>query len=218
MSLQVARWNKEEGLRAALVGELPLADWARHGSGAPWSQFADAARRPQAHDRAGAVGVLERIAATPGLESRHYLEAWFALRQLGLTPRPEIADRLYGVVVEVGLSSGVDLLGIYADHTARYINNGGGVVVWDHPDTSLDRAIDEVFGAATAMLSSAQPEETQAPPPEVNQARLDLLTPGGVRVLVRSLSNVAGDAAAGPVFSAATSVMLLLLDKVPEAG
>src|SRR5205807_133590 len=88
-----------------------------------------------------AVDFWKQILAAPKLESRHYLQAWHFLRQHGSRPREEFAKTVLGVVVEVGMPEGLDLLAAYLDRSARYFNYSGRAVVWDHPDTSLDNYI-----------------------------------------------------------------------------
>jgi hypothetical protein len=67
-------------VRETLFGDLPLAGWAGDGNGEPWASFATAARQLAERDRDGAVRTLRSIVARDGLESRHALGAWQALR------------------------------------------------------------------------------------------------------------------------------------------
>lgn len=79
-------------MRETLFGDLPLQTWGGKGGDAePWNHFASAAASVQRGDPAGARQALQRVLALPGLESRHYLQAWDALRALGValpSPRP----------------------------------------------------------------------------------------------------------------------------------
>jgi hypothetical protein len=58
--------------------------------------------------RDAAVRALEAVVVRPGLESRHYLEAWQALRQSGVTPPSKEAKHVYGIIVDVPVKSGFD--------------------------------------------------------------------------------------------------------------
>lgn len=109
-------------LQDALFGDRPLTDWIGDATGEPWVRFADAAARLARSDNDGAERALLSITTTPGLEPRHYLQAWHALRSLGQAPPGEIAKQLLGVVLEVSLPNGIDILAVYDDHTARYLN------------------------------------------------------------------------------------------------
>ena len=146
----------------------------------PWITFAaapDAGHRPDfRRDR-----FVVRIAVMPGLESRHYAGHGISSAPLGVQPSPEIAKTMLGVVVEVGMQSGVDLLAAYPDHTARYFNFSGRAVVWEHPDTSLDGFIDAVLSAATPILQAINPwPNPRLAPPNTGFARINLLSPAGL--------------------------------------
>lgn len=90
----------------------------------------------------------------PDLESRHYLEAWHCLRSLGEIPTDQESTRLLGVVVEVGMAKGVDLVAGYSDHHARYYNHSGAGVVWERPTAQLDSTIDNVLKAGAITLAA----------------------------------------------------------------
>src|SRR5262249_11452302 len=136
-------------LRDLLFGDRPLSEWARDGEarGEPWARFARAQAALDRGDTTAASELLLEITRTEGLEPRHHLEAWHALRALGVSPPEERGKDVLGVVVEVGLELGLDILAVYRDHSARYYNQAGGGEVWERPDDSLDRAIDLVLEA-----------------------------------------------------------------------
>jgi hypothetical protein len=92
--------------RDFLFGDMPFTQWPNSSAKQehePWQSFVEARGQFNAGNRTEAVSVLRQILLIPNLESRHYLQAWHFLRQLGETPSNEEAKRLYGVVVEVGL-------------------------------------------------------------------------------------------------------------------
>lgn len=195
-------------IRDVLFGDVPLARWAHGETGAvPWSLFTEAQRRIEAGDLAGAKETLRGILATPGVESRHSLQAWHELRKLGVDPGPE-ARHLLGVVVEVALEGGLDLLAAYADHSARYINYSGGGVVWERPDASLDRAVDDLLAAAALILERIGPWEGPRPePPPVGHARINMLAPEGLFFGEGPLEALSSDALGAPAMNAAVRLM-----------
>jgi hypothetical protein len=205
-------------IRDALFGDVSLATWA-HGetSVEPWARFTDVQRRLEAGDTAGAATVLQQILAMPDLESRHSLQAWHELRGLGVEPGAE-AKTLLGVVVEVALDEGLDLVAAYADHSARYINYSGAAVVWERADRSLDRAIDDLLAAAGVILEQIGPWEGPRPePPPSGQARLCMLAPGGLFFGQAPLQALMTDSLAGPAMTAATRLMQALIEKAEAA-
>lgn len=147
-------------IRDTLFGDLPLDAWPPPESGAtafPWSTFARSRTKIGEGDVNCAIQAWHEILQHPGLESRHYLQAWHCLRQHGEQPADGEAKQVLGVVVEVTFENGLDLLASYRDHSARYYNYSGAGVVWEHPDTTLDTDIDRLLAAAAATVSKIGP-------------------------------------------------------------
>jgi hypothetical protein len=76
-----------------------------------------------------------------------------------------------GVVVEVSMSEGLDILAAYADHSARYFNYSSAAIIWEHPDTSLDGPIDQLFEAANRILAQVGVWERPRPPAPANPGK-----------------------------------------------
>ncbi len=145
-------WRKEKpkplttAIRETLFGDMPLSGWASftaQTTSEPWSSFERARRFIESRDTQSATTALQAILEIPGLESRHYLQAYHFLADLGVTPIRELSKNVLGVVVEVGMKVGPDLIAGYTDHHARYYNYSGAGVVWERPDGALDTTIDE---------------------------------------------------------------------------
>ncbi|MBA3768464.1 MAG: hypothetical protein H0W99_16085 [Acidobacteria bacterium] len=113
-------------IRDTLFGDLPFSEWPGESStpaqDEPWLSFVKARQLIEMGDNSKGEEILRRILSMHGLESRHYLQAWHFLRELGAQPVAGEAKRLYGVVVEAALESGLDIVAAYADGTARYFN------------------------------------------------------------------------------------------------
>jgi hypothetical protein len=200
--------STESGLRDTLFGDRPLAAWTGDGTGEPWARFADAAERVARGDSHGAVAALASITARRGLESRHYLQAWNALRALGQSPPPADAKHLFGVVIEVTLPHGSDVLAVYDDHSARYLNARGGATIWDRPSAQLDTLIDQLLAAGRIVVARIGPWTGERPgPPPKNQARITLLTPSGPHFGEGPLPVLERDPLAGPVLAAGAALV-----------
>lgn len=79
------------------------------------------------------------------------------------------------------MAEGLDLLAAYQGHHARYYNFSGRGVVWERPDDRLDAVIDEVLAAGASIVEHIGPCEGERPePPAGGDARLSMLTPGGL--------------------------------------
>jgi hypothetical protein len=204
-------------MRELLFGDVPLDRWPERDDLAsePWRSFIEARRAFGAGDRAGAIARWRRVLELPDLESRQVLQAWNALRLGGVGPPAEVARQLEGVVVEVGLEGGVDLVAAYTDRSARYVNFSGAAVVWEHPDESVDAEIDALLEAGRPVVAATGPWDRPRPGPPANgQVRLNLLTPGGLHFGQGSYRDLAADALGGPVVAAALRLMQALIARV----
>jgi hypothetical protein len=196
-------------LRDTLFGDQSLSDWASHSeNGEPWLSFARARDAVNSGDQQGSIAVLKQVVVTPHLESRHYLQAWHWLREFGERPSPDTAKDILGVVVEVSLPKGLDLLAAYRDHHARYYNFSGAGVVWEHPNDSLDSRIDELLGEAANLAAGIGPWDKARPPaPPAGQARINILTPSGLHFGQGPINSLAEDKRGGKLFQLCTVFM-----------
>jgi hypothetical protein len=215
-------WFKKEKppeMRDLLFGDLPFDQWPRETTAAaePWRSFVEARTRLKAGDKTEAIRILRGIQASVGLESRHYLQAWHFLRELGVQPDAEQAKRLYGVIVEVGMDKGVDILVAYADYNARYFNYTGAAIIWERPDSSLDQTIGSLLEAGRTVVQQIGPWENARPPvPGNGSVRINLLTPSGLHFGQGAFEVLAKDPMGGPVIGLATQLMQELIAKSAE--
>jgi hypothetical protein len=202
-------------IRDLLFGDLPAESWPVDTSNsphAPWKLFVSARTFAAAGDNENAKQKLREVLALTGLESRHYLQAWHFLRELGEQPLPREAKNLYGVVVEVALDEGVDVVAAYADHSARYFNYSGAAIVWDRPNGSLDGVIDALLSAGKTVAEQIGPWDGPRPAaPPTGQARISLLVPAGLHFGQGPYQALAADPMGGPVLGAALTLMQSLI-------
>ncbi len=201
-------------IRDALFGDMPLEAWAGDGSEAPWSHFATAKKHLDAGEKDDAIAALKQVLSTPSLEPRHYLQAWHFLRPLGISPDATESRRILGVVVEVPVEHGLDIVAAYPDHSARYFNFSGAGVIWEHPDSSLDPAIDRLLTTGQTVVEQIGPWDGPRPgPPPKNHIRLSFLTAGGLCFGQGPFADLAADPKGGAVITAATELMQALMAK-----
>jgi len=215
-------WFKKEkprsgvGIRDTLFGDMPVSEWPGDGdmNTEPWGLFVQARQYLDKRDKNSAIKIWKTITDTPGLESRHYLQAWHFLRQNDFNPPPEKAKTVYGVVVEVALKGGADILAAYTDHTARYLNYSGAGVIWEHPDTSLDSEIEALLKAGQAVANVIGPWEQARPPaPQGDNVRLNMLTPSGLHFGYGSFQSLYGEPMGRSIIDPATRLMQNLIAK-----
>jgi hypothetical protein len=205
-----------QSMRDTLFGDMPLDEWLANSKttpNEPWVSFRDARAFLKEGLKAEAQQALLKIAAMPNLEARMTLQAWNELRALGHAPPPEVASYLYGVVVEVGMKSGVDLLAAYSDFTARYWNYSGSGVAWERPSPSLNPYIKRVLDAGRAILPNIGVwEGPRRPAPDFGMIRLSMLTPAGIAFGEGPFDVLAKDAMAAPLIDAGTALMQQLTE------
>lgn len=184
----------------------------------PWSLFQRANELIAIKDSAGAISTLRKIAETPEMESRIVLQAWHKLRKLGALPPPEKMKQVLGVVIEVGMPKGLDLLSAYPDHCARYYNFSGSAIIWEHPNDSLDVSIDHLLEAGAAVAQRIGPWEKDRPPAPANGiVRMNLLTPSGLHFGQGPFELMMKDPMGGPLLTLATQLMHNLIKIANEA-
>lgn len=212
--------NSQPAIRDTLFGDLPITSWNGNNSSAePWTSFQNAEKHLNLGETQLAIQELESITQTPHFESRHYVQAWHFLKQLGVMPPTDKAKEVYGVVVEVSLKEGLDIVAAYADHSALYFNYSGAAVIWENPDDSLQAEIDDLLKAGKKVIHQIGPWEAERPgvPPK-GQARVSMLTPSGLHFGQAPFDALANDEMGGPIIQAATTLMQALIKKSEEAS
>jgi hypothetical protein len=207
--------SERHEIRDTLFGDTPLSQWSSVPTETmalePWASFGRAKQFMDSGDNRGAIASLQGVLEMPEVESRHYLQACHFLRELGVDASPERTKFLWGVVVEVGMQEGLDLVAGYTDHHARYYNYSGAGVVWERPDARLDTSIDDLLKCGEVVLHAIGPWNGARPPaPPKGMARINLLAASGLHFGQGPLDSLAKDALGGPVLAAAFRLMQAL--------
>ncbi len=204
--------HENDDIRNVLFGDRKIEQWS--GSGMPWELFLKAKDEISLGKNTEAVKTLKDIISIEGLESRHYIQAWYFLRQLGEVPDNNIGSKVYGVVIEVALEQGLDILVAYEDYTARYFNYSGAAIVWDKPDNSLNESIASLLSIGQTVVDRIGPWDNERPkPPERGNVRLNFLTPRGLHFGEGPFNLLSKDPMGGPVIAAGIKLMQQLIEK-----
>jgi hypothetical protein len=206
-------------IREVLFGDEPLEKVASYAQGlsddSPWVCFAAASQRLAAGDQPGAIAALKKILLVRGLEDRLYLQAWHCLRTLGQFPPTDQAHEIQGVVVEVALDRGLDIITAYADGSARYFNYSGAAIVWDVQDADIDRLVTELLTVGQSLVEISEPWDGPRPPaPPIGMVRINALTFGGLHFGQGSFQAISQDGLGGLALRAAFDLMQALVAKV----
>ncbi|HMV97853.1 MAG TPA: hypothetical protein PKE35_13625 [Anaerolineales bacterium] len=207
-----------DALRDVIFGVAPATEWPKGDTGEhPWSVFIEARRHiMERQNFEEAAKLYKQITETPGLESRHYLQAWFFLRKMNIQPPADMARKAYGIVVDVRLQSGPELVACYADHTARYLHSSGGGIVWEAPDTSLNDVIDALIRAGDEVASKVPPLENNIrpnAPQQVDAVQIGVLTPSGIHHGIGTFEGWSKDPMGSTIVNAASYLMQNLVNK-----
>ena len=211
-----AAMNPGPDIRDTLFGDLGLIDWPGAASprGEPWDTFVEARAALANGHSARAVAAWQRVVDMPGLESRHYAQAWHFLREQGVAVPAGKAKQMLGIVLEVSMNEGVDLLAAYPDGSARYYNYSGAGVIWEHANRELDKKLEALLTAAQRVLDAISPWEYARPlPPPPTQVRMNVLSPAGLHVGQASFESLCRDPLASPVIDAGVALIQALVEK-----
>ncbi len=206
----------KNSVRDTMLGDLSPAEWLGNRVGVPWSLFAEAYDEiNNKQNFKAAANLYQKIVETPELESRHYLQAWHFLRKLKVNPPPEVARKVYGVLIDVVLDNGNEFVACYEDHHARYFHASGGGVIWEAPDSSLNEKIDTLLKVCEAPAAQLQPLDNVHPsaPGRKGAVQICILTPSGIHHGIGTFEGWAKDRMGGPIIAAATDLMKALTEK-----
>lgn len=153
------------------------------------------------------------IIKDPKLESRQKLLAF----RLHANESAAEDVELLGVVIEVGLKDGLDVLAAFEDGSSRYINHSGKLIVWESDDPEIRGNIDALFTAGNAAIQQIGPwNGKRLPAPEKGNLRATFLTSNGIYFGEGPLNLISNDEIGGPVVESGTELMLNLIRKAGE--
>lgn len=158
---------------------------------------------------------LESIRADEQVEERLKILADSILREKGSVPEQSV---LRGVIVEVGLEYGLDVLAVYRDFSARYINQTGKIMVWEetqHEDANT--LVRELFARSENIIRQIGPwNQPRRPQPEKGVVRISFLVSDGLYFGEGPMQVLFDDPLASGALDAATRFLEYLIDKAEQ--
>jgi len=157
---------------------------------------------------------LQKIIDEKGVESRLKL---IGANMLTARGKPAVGRRVFGVIVEVGMDEGLDVLAAYEDGTARYINYSEKLIVWDARTIESDAIIADLFSAARPLVDQIGPwDGERREPPAPGNARLTFLVSNGLYFGEGPFNALHADALGGPVIDGAVKLMTFLIENAKD--
>lgn len=206
-----------DALHPLLYGDQPLDQWpvGDDHEAEPWASFVRARRHLADGDQDLAVRAWAAVAHEESLESRNRLQAWHFLRSINVHPDEElVAHQAWGVVVEVPVDGGHDVLAAYRVGGVRYLNHAGGATVVEEGQggEELLTALAKLLTAGQALADVLGPW-TEGALPEVptDHTRLLVLTPGGHRFGQGPDEALRQEPLAEALFAAATELLVAVV-------
>lgn len=154
---------------------------------------------------------LSRVIDDKSVEARARV---LAGRQLTEGGWERTQKELQGVIIEVGLEAGLDVLAAYDDGSARYINHSGRMVVWETETAMSESLIRNLFDKSMMVVNKIGPwNKERLSPPHTGEVRLSFLVSGSLYFGQGPFDRLADDPMGGPVLHAATQLMIFLAEQ-----
>ena len=155
------------------------------------------------------VKALHSIAEDETNEGRLRALAFNRLRAAGQTVP---AKKLLGVIVEVPLNQGLDVLAAFSEGGVRYINQSGKVAIFEgggHPAESLAK---ELIAVSEPLVNQIGPwEKKRLPPPKPENVRITFLVSDGLYFGEGPFEALQQDPMAGPVLGKAGQLLQVVV-------
>lgn len=154
---------------------------------------------------------LEKIIADTNTESRIKILTYNKLLSKGQKIEKK---ELLGVIVEIGLDNGLDVLASFRDGTARYINQTGKMIIWETIDNISKDLTDKLFDKSYTVVNKIGPwDKPRRSNPKKGIVRITFLVSDGLYFGEGPIKVLFSDPMAGPALSLAAQLMKYLMEK-----
>ena len=160
------------------------------------------------------IDKLSEVIKDNTLDTRCKIIANYILRAQGSVIEEK---ELLGVIVEVGLPGGLDVLAAYKDGTARYINHVENMVAWESKSDESNKLINQLFIDSENVINIIAPwDKDRKAFPGNGMVRLTFLVSDGLYFGEGPFDMLQKDPMAGPVIYSATKLLTFLTSKMSE--
>jgi hypothetical protein len=156
-----------------------------------------------------AVAVAE-LANDPEQESRVRALAYNWLRE---HQHPVPAHVVLGVIVEMPLSGGLDVLAAFADGRVRYLNQSGKMAIVEGGALEIEQQARELVRSGEPVVAQIGPwREARLAPPSGNQVRMTFLASDGLYFGEGPYADIRAEPMAAPVIQHAEQLLVMVVD------
>lgn len=150
------------------------------------------------------LSAVRTLADDPSQEGRVRYLAYSRLRQLG---QPVAPKRLLGVIIEVPLSGGLDVLAAYSEGGVRYLNQSGKLALYEGVD-SLQPLVRKLFAASSPLVQQiGATDQPRRPAPTGSNVRLTFLVSDGLFFGEGPMAAMQRDPLGGPVIQGGVELL-----------
>jgi hypothetical protein len=154
---------------------------------------------------------LKKIIEDDQIDSRIKILAY---RRLSSNAQNINKKDLQGVIVEIGLDGGLDVLASFRDGTARYINQTGKIIIWETTDEISNDLTNKLFINSYNIINDIGPwNEPRKSYPAKGIARISFLVSGELYFGEGPINVLFSDPLAGPALASAADLMKYILGK-----
>jgi hypothetical protein len=160
---------------------------------------------------------LQKIIDDTAADTRVRILAYNKQRAIGQKPGKK---EVLGVIVEVGLDGGLDVLASFRNGTARYINQTGKILIWETTtDAKANELTNELFAKSQQIVNQLGPwDKPRRPHPATGNTRMTFLVSDGLYFGEGPTDVFFGDQLASPALAAAAQLMQYLTQKALKTG
>ena len=122
---------------------------------------------------------------------------------------------LLGVIVEIGLENGLDVLASFKNGTARYINFSEKIIIWENTtDEIVNQITKALFANGLNIVNQIEPQkDSRKRPPAKGNARISFLVSDGIYFVEGSKNTFFRDPNIKSTFDKAAELMQCLINK-----
>ncbi|WP_428663012.1 hypothetical protein [Runella sp.] len=158
---------------------------------------------------------LQKIIEDEGSDPRVKILAYNKQIALGHSPTKK---ELLGVIIEVALDEGLDVLASFNNGTARYINHTERIIVWETThDEAANKITNDLFTCSQHIVNQIGPwDKPRRPNPAKGNVRISFLVADGLYFGEGPINVLFNDPMASPALAKATELMQYLTRKSLE--